>query len=136
MTEKTFQKAFSQFLENYWGAFHEALEAQSVTPKRLAGSLFNALLAEHRAFERIYSGHAKSALDGLGHIWHDVEARRFQWPDPPLTHDEIGKAHRLFDQIYDSLLLQGHKFTVAKKEILTRTRHGTPREPLQVDAAR
>ena len=71
MTEETFKEVFSQFFENYWDAFHEALEA-----------------------------------------------------------------HQLFAQIYDSLLLQGHKFIATKKEILKRTRHGTPREPLQVDAAR
>jgi hypothetical protein len=34
------------FLDNYRGAFHEALEAQSVTPRRLAGSLSEALRGE------------------------------------------------------------------------------------------
>lgn len=136
MTEKTFKKVFSQFLDSYWGAFHEVLEAQSVTPTRLAGSVFNALVAGHRAFESIYTGPVKSALDGLGNIWHDVEARRYLRPDPPLTHDEVTKAHRLFEGIYDSLLFQGQKFSAVQKEILKHAPHGTPKEPLRADAAR
>lgn len=136
MNERTFKKVFSQFLDDYWGAFHEVIEAQSVTPTRLAGSLFNALVAEHRAFEGIYTGHAKSAVEGLGHIWHELAARRYQWPDPPLTHDEISKAHQLFEQIYESLLHQGHRFTAAQKEIQKHAPHGTPRERLRADAAR
>jgi hypothetical protein len=136
MTERIFRKVFSQFLERYWGAFHEALEAQSVTPRRLAGSLFTALQAEHRAFESVYVGPSKSALDGLAHIWRDLEARRYQYPDPPLTHDEVVKAHRLFENIYDGLLHQGHKFPSAMKEILKTAPHGTPKEPLRADAPR
>ena len=65
MTENVFKKVFTQFPQQLLGAFHEALEAQSVTPRRLAGSLFDALQAEHRAFEAMYVGLAKSALDGL-----------------------------------------------------------------------
>lgn len=136
MTERTFKRVFSQFLDHYWGAFHEALEAQSVTPRRLAGSLFGALQAEHRAFEGMYVGRAKSALDGLGHIWHEHEARRHQFPDPALTHDEVAKAHRLFEDIYDSLVHQGERFPAARKEILKHAPHGTPKEPLRADAAR
>ena len=136
MNAKTFKKVFGQLLDGYWGAFHEVLEAQSVTPKRLAGSLFKALQAEHRRFEGIYVGHAKSALDGLGNIWHDVEARRYLSPDPPLTHSEATKAQRLFEEIYDSLLLQGRKFPLARKEILKHAPHGTPKEALWADAAR
>lgn len=136
MTETTFKKIFTQFLDNYWGAFHEALEAQSVTPRRLAGSLFKALQAEHRTFEGIYVGRAKSALDGLGHIWHEVEARRYLWPDPALTHDDITKAQQLFEEIYDSLVHEDQKFSAARKEILKHAPHGTPKEPLRADAAR
>ncbi len=136
MTEKSFSRVFSQFLDNYWGAYHEALEAQSVTPRRLAGSLFKALRAEHRAFEGVYRGRAKSALDGLGRIWHEVEARRYQWPDPPLTHEEIARAQQLFEEIYDSLVHQGQKFPGAWTEILKRAPHSTPKEPLRADAAR
>jgi hypothetical protein len=123
-------------LDNYWGAYHEALEAQSVTPRRLAGSLFKGLQAEHRAFEGMYVGPAKSSLDGLGHIWHEAEARRYEWPDPALTHEQVAKAQHLFEDIYDSLVHQGQKFSAARKEILKHAPHGTPNEPLRADAAR
>ncbi len=136
MTERTFRNVLTQFLNNYWGAFHEALEAQSVTQGRLAGSLFRALQSEHRAFEAVYVGPAKSALDGLGHIWHSLEARRYQWPDPALTHDEVTKALQLFGELYDSLVRQGHRFSAVREAILNQARHGTPKEPLRADAAR
>lgn len=136
MTESAFKRVFARLLNKYWGAFHEALEAQSVTPQRLAGSLFEALQAEHRAFEGMYVGPAKSALDGLGHIWHDVQARRYRWPDTALTHDEATRALQLFEEIYNSLLHQGQRFAAARKEILQHAPHGTPKEPLRADAAR
>lgn len=135
MNEQTFHEVFSRFLGGYWGAFHEVLEAQSVTPRRLAGSLFNALLAEHREFERLYTGPAKSALDKLGRIWHDVETRRLAWPDPPLTHDEATTARQLFEQIFEALLVQGQEFPTASTDVLTHAPHGTPKEPLRADAA-
>jgi hypothetical protein len=136
MTESAFKKVFTEFLNTYWGAFHEVLEAQSVTPRRLAGSLFDALRAEHRAFEEIYVGPAKSALDGLDQIWRDVQARRYQWPDPPLTRDEVTKALQLFGEIYSSLVHQGQRYPAACKEILKHAPHRTPKEPLRADAAR
>ena len=136
MTESVFKKVFTQFLDKYWGAFHEALEAQSVTPRRLAGSLFDALQAEHRAFAGMYVGPAKSAVDGLGHIWRDVQARRYQWPDPSLTQAEVSKARQLFEEIYSSLLHQGQKYPAARKDILKHAPHGSPKEPLRADAAR
>lgn len=136
MTEQVFKNVFSRFLNNYWGAFHEVLEAQSVTPRRLAGSLFEALQAEHHAFEAIYVGPAKNALEGLGHIWRDIHARRYQWPDPALTHDEVKKALQLFEEIYSSLVHQGEKYAAARKDILKHAPHGTPKEPLRADAAR
>jgi hypothetical protein len=136
MTETTFKKVFSQFLDKYWGAFHEALEAQSVTPRRLADSLFKALLSEHLAFEAVYVGRAKSALDGLGHIWHELQARRYQWPDPALTHEEVAKALTLFREIHDSLVHEGQRHPASLKEILKHAPHGTPKEPLHADSAR
>jgi hypothetical protein len=136
MTETAFKKLFTQFLNNYWGAFHEALEAQSVTARRLASSLFDALQREHRAFEAMYVGPAKSAVDGLGHIWRGVQARRYQSPDPPLTHDEVTKALQLFEEIYGSLVHQGQKYAAARKDILKQAPHGTPKERLRADAAR
>jgi len=136
MTESAFKKVFTLFLNGYWGAFHEALEAQSVTTRRLAGSLFQALQSEHRRFEAMYTGSAKNTLADLGHIWHEVEARRYQWPDPALTQEEITKALRSFEDIYDSLVRQGQRFSAARKDILKNAPHGSPREPLRADAAR
>jgi hypothetical protein len=136
MTESAFKKVFAQFLDGYWGAFHEALEAQSVTPRRLAGSLFEALQTEHRAFDAIYAGPAKHALKGLGDIWHEVEARRYQWPDPSLTRDEVAKALPLFEEIYRTLFREGQKHAAARRDIVKRAAHGTPKEPLRADAAR
>jgi hypothetical protein len=136
MTENAFKTVFEQFVNKYWGAFHEALEAQSVTPQRLAGSLFEALQAEHRAFESIYVGPAKSAVDGLGQIWHDLHARRYEWPDPALNHDEVTKALELFEEIYGSLVHQGQRYSATRKHILKHALHGTPKEPLRADAAR
>jgi hypothetical protein len=136
MTESAFKQVFTHFLYKYWGAFHEALEAQSVTPQRLAGSLFDALQTEHRAFEAIYVGPAKSAVDRLGHIWHDLQARRYLWPDPSLTHEEVTQALQLFEEIYSSLLHQGQRYPAARKDILKQAPHGTPKEPLRADAAR
>jgi hypothetical protein len=86
MTESAFKKVFTQFLNSYWGAFHEALEAQSVTPTRLAGSLFQALQSEHRSFEAMYVGSAKNALADLGRI--EVEAGDFNGR-PGLTQEEM-----------------------------------------------
>lgn len=136
MTERAFREVFAQFLNGYWGAFHEALEAQSVTPRRLAGSLFDALQREHRTFEGLYTGPAKNALEGLGGVWHELTARRYQWPDPPLTHAEVTQALHLFEELYDSLIQQGESFPVVRKEILQQAVHGTPKDPLRADAAR
>jgi hypothetical protein len=136
MTESAFKTMFAQFLNQYWGAFHEALEAQSVTSRRLAGSLFEALQNEHRAFEAVYDGPAKAALDGLGHIWHELQARRYQWPDPPLTSDEVASATQLFEKIYDSLVHQGQRYPAARQAILNDAPHGTPKGPLRTDASR
>src|SRR6185295_2870327 len=136
MTKSTFTTVFTQFLNSYWGAFHEALEAQSVTPGRLAESLFKALKSEHFTFEAIYAGRAKGALDRLGQIWRELEARRYQSPDPGLTHDEITEARKLFEEIYSSLVREGQKYPALRKTILKRAPHSTPREPLRADAAR
>jgi len=136
MTERAFKKGFAQFLNDYWGAFHEALEAQSVTPRRLAGSLFEALQSEHRRFDAIYVGSAKNALADIGRIWHDLEARRYQWPDAALTEEDITKALRSFEEIYDRLVRQGRRFSAARKDVLEHAPHGSPRQRLRADAAR
>jgi hypothetical protein len=136
MTESAFKQVFAQFLNGYWGAFHEALEAQSVTPRRLAKSLFEAVRLEHRSFEAMYLGSAKNALADLGRIWHDLEARRYQWPDAALTEEDITKALRSFEEIYGRLVRQGRRYSAARKDILEHAPHGSPRERLRVDAAR
>ena len=136
MNEATYRRVFRQFLDDYWGAFHEALEAQSVTPARLAGSLFTALRDQHRAFHAIYNGPARSDIDALGEIWSALEAERYIWPDPPLKHDDVIKAREHFKRIFETLLQQGSKFGTARAEILAQALHGTPNDPLRVDAAR
>jgi hypothetical protein len=75
-------------------------------------------------------------LDSLGHIWHEMEARRYQSPDPGLTHEEVTRARELFEEIYTGLVREGQKFPAARKAILKHALHGTPKEPLRVDAAR
>jgi hypothetical protein len=136
MTEKTFRDVFSYFLSDYWGAFHEALEAQSVTPTRLAESLFKNLQQAHLAFEGRDVGSARTALEGLGRIWQELEARRYRWPDTALKQDDVSRALALFEEIYDSLVRQGQTFSAARSEILKSAPHGTPKEPLRADAAR
>ena len=136
MDEATYRQVFRQFLCDYWGAFHEALEAQSVTPSRLAGSIFTALKDRHRAFEAIYAGPARPDVNALGEIWHALEAERYIWPDPPLKHDEVVKAHQHFERLFETLLQQGQTFGTARAEILAQSPHGTPKEPLRADAAR
>lgn len=136
MNEAMYRRVFRQFLYDYWGAFHEALEAQSVTPARLAGSLFTALRDQHQAFHAIDDGLARPDIDALGEIWRALEAERYIWPDPPLKHDDVVKAQEHFKRIFETLLQQGGKFGTARAEILAQSPHGTPKDPLRVDAAR
>jgi hypothetical protein len=136
MTEMKFRKVFSQFLDNYWGAYHEALEAQSVTPQRLAESLFRALHAEHLAFENIYVGSARRALDELGRLWQEVEHGRIEFLDAALTHAQIVKAQSLFKKVYRSLVHEGQQFGAARTDILKHALHGTPNGLLRADSAR
>ena len=136
MTEKTFNVLFNQFLNGYWGAFHEALEAQSVTSGRLAASLFHAVQAEHNGFEGVYPGPARAALAELGAIWRENQARRYEFPDAALTHDQIARARQLFEDIFDSLVHEGEKYAATCEKILGRASHGTPRDALKADAAR
>lgn len=136
MTEAAYRKLLTRFLHNYWGAFHEVLEAQSVTPRRLARSLFNALESEHRAFAAMYSGPAQPAVDDLTDLWEDMAARQHEFVDPALTRKDVVRALRQFSAIYDSLIDEGAKFAAARRDILKHAPHGTPNEPLHADAAR
>jgi hypothetical protein len=56
--------------------------------------------------------------------------------DPGLTHDEVKQALRLFEEIYNSLAHEGQRYATTRKEIVRHAPHGTPKEPLRVDAAR
>lgn len=135
MTETTFKNVFSQFLDRYWGAFHEALEAQSVNQKRLAESVFRRLQTEHATFIALCEGPDGSAADRLGEIWEAVEHRQSLWPDASLRHDEVVEALQLFKDIYNKLSEEGRKFSATRRNILRRAPHGTPKESLRADAA-
>jgi hypothetical protein len=136
MDEAVYGEVFKQFLYDYWGAFHEVLEAQSVTPKRLAGSLFSALRAQHRAFAAAYEGSPRRDVATLGAIWQALEAERHHLPDLPLKHGDVIRARRCLERIYDALLRHGKAFGGTTAEILVHAPHGTPREPLQADSGR
>lgn len=136
MNEAMYRRVFRQFLHDYWGAFHEALEAQSVTPARLAGSLFTRLKDQHEGFHAIYDDLARPDIEALGEIWRALEAERYIWPDPALKHDAVVKAHEHFKRIFETLLQQGSKFGATRAEILAQSPHGTPKDPLRADAAR
>ena len=76
MDKETYRQVLTQFLDNYWGAFHEVLEAQSVNPQMLAAPLFEALVAEHERFTAPSDGAVDPALQGLGRLWRHVAERR------------------------------------------------------------
>jgi hypothetical protein len=136
MTENEFKSLFIQFLDEYWGAFHEALEAQSVTPKRLARSLLDAVRDAHEAFARSYAGPGARTLEQLGGIWRAAAARAYTFADPPFTRDEVATAVRLFGELYDTLIEEGKAFAATRDAIVARAPHGTPKQPLRADAAR
>jgi hypothetical protein len=136
MSDAAFKNAFRHFLYDYWGAFHEVLEAQSITPQRLAESLFDDLLIAHHAFEREYTGAARDAVHELRALWAEVDCRRVEKGDVPLTHEEVVRARQLFQDIYDDLLSQGQQNPAATTEILKFAPHSTPAQPLRADAAR
>jgi hypothetical protein len=136
MTENEFKSLFIRFLDEYWGAFHEALEAQSVTPKRLARSLLDAVRDAHEAFARSYGAPGARTLDQLGGIWRAAAARAYTFPDPPFTRDEVATAVRLFGELYDTLIKEGKPFAATRDAIVRRAPHGTPKQPLRADAAR
>ncbi len=130
-----FRSLLGQFLNDYWGAFHEAVESQSVSPQRLAGSLFQDIQKAHDAFASRYRGEATTSLDALGWLWDAVDMRRTYRPDTPLKKEEIGKARRQFLKIYHDLLRQGDAYPDTVDEIVGHAPHLTPAAPWHVDAA-
>jgi hypothetical protein len=133
MNERTYRRVFEQFLNDYWGAFHEVLEAQSVNPKKLAGSLFEALMDAHRRFAAVAAG-LESDVTRLDRLWTEVRARRTDTPDAPLSAREIIYARVYFETLYDTLVARGTIYSLASKDVHAHARHGTPRTPLRPDA--
>jgi hypothetical protein len=136
MNSKHYRQTLTQFLNDYWGAFHEVLEAQSVMPSRLSSSLFGDLLEEHRRFAAKFRGIATSAVGDLERLWKRVEEHRTFVPDAPLSPEQIVEARERFEDIYDTLFDLGKPFEEQRTGVVAAARHGNPREPLRADASR
>src|SRR5262245_37428544 len=135
MTETTYAKVFAQFLNEYWGAFHEVLEAQSVNPRWLAPPLFDAVTAAHNRFAAM-DGFAGSPVERLGELWAIVGARRGTRAHAPLSAREIQFARAQFEVIHDLLMARGRLFPRAAAEALAHAVHAHPRATLRADSAR
>jgi hypothetical protein len=135
MTETTYRQVFTQFLNDYWGAFHEVLEAQSVNPHWLAPPLFDAVVAAHARFVRV-RGFVEPGVERLAVLWRTVHARRASSPDAPLTAREIAYARKQFERVYDALMARSKVFVQVAGDTLARAPHGHPRGVLRADAAR
>jgi hypothetical protein len=135
MDEKTYRTLLAQFLNEYWGAFHEVLEAQSVNPRMLADPLFDALVAAHHRFAAARGG-VDPVVERLGRLWKHVADRRTVTLEAPLSAREVEHARTQFETIFDTLLAQGKPFPKASRDVTSHAVHGTPRTPLRADAAR
>ena len=135
MDEKTYRTLFAQFLNEYWGAFHEALEAQTVNPRMLADSLFDAVVAAHQRFAAARGG-VDPAVETLGRLWAHVAERRNVTFEAPLSAREVEHARTQFETIYDTLVIHGKAYPKAGTDVVSHAVHGTPRSPLRADAAR
>jgi hypothetical protein len=135
MTESTYRQVFTQFLNDYWGAFHEVLEAQSVNPHRLAPPLFDAVVAAHARFASV-KGFVEPGVERLAVLWQTVQARRASSPDAPLTAREIAYAREQFEKVYDALMARGKVFVQVAGATLASAMHGHPRGVLRADTAR
>ncbi|HEY7443147.1 MAG TPA: hypothetical protein VH701_12060 [Vicinamibacterales bacterium] len=136
MNSKRYRQTLTQFLNNYWGAFHEVLEAQSVMPSRLSGSLFGDLVEEHQRFAASFRSVARPQVDSLERLWKQVEDHRTIAPDAPVSPEQIHEARGYFEGIYDALYALGEPFEGLRADVLAAARHGSPREPLRADASR
>jgi len=135
MDERRFQQTFTQFLNDYWGAFHELLEAESVTPARLADSLFQRVLDEHTKFVSVCPEPAKAATETLGALWRQVADHRQIVPDDPLSADQVRRALEAFRAAYDQLHELGRRYPAVRTRVLKHALHSTPKKPLRPDAA-
>jgi len=136
MDEKKYRQALTQFLNDYWGAFHEVLETQSVNPLMLAGPMFNAVVEEHRRFAAPYAGTVGPALDRLGRLWNHIAERREVTFEAPLSAKEVTHARAQFEEIYDTLVARGTAYPGVSSDVISHAVHGHPRGPLRADPAR
>jgi len=136
MDEKKYRQALTQFLNDYWGAFHEVLEAQSVNRLMLAGPLFNAVVEEHRRFATLYDGTAGPAVERLERLWNHIAERREVTFEAPLSAKEVTHARAQFEEIFDTLVARGTAYPDVSTEVISHAVHGHPRGPLRADAAR
>jgi hypothetical protein len=134
MNERKYRRLFEQFLNDYWGAFHEVLEAQSVNPRMVAGSLFDALLHAHTRFAVVADGLGPE-LERLERLWSQIADRRAETPGAPLTAREVAHARVQFEALYDGFVARGTLYPLASRKAHAAAVHGTPRMPLRADAA-
>lgn len=125
----------AQFLNDYWGAFHDVLEAQSVNPRILADSLFDELVAAHERFAAAHAG-VDPALERPGRLWTHVRERRTVTVEAPLSAREVEHVRTQFETMSDAVIARGKAYRKAEADVLAHAAHGTPRNPLRVDAAR
>lgn len=135
MNTHLYEELFSQFLNGYWGAFHELLETESVKRDRLAYSLFRDVVEQHARFAAVCPPEAAAPLDVLGRLWHEVADHRVNVPDAPLTGEQVDRARRGFSALYDALLAVGQYYPAVRTRVIEGAVHATPRTPLRVDAA-
>lgn len=135
MTEREFEDVFTRFLNGYWGAFHELLEAESVKPERLATSLVQKVVNEHAWFATVCPGEAKEAVEVLGQLWRQFGEHRERVPDDPLGATQVRQALSRFGAIYDALFTLGQPYSAVRARVVERATHATPRAPLRADAA-
>jgi hypothetical protein len=137
MDRSTYRRVFTQFLNGYWGAFHEVLEAQSVNRGMLAGSLYRTLVDEHQGFAAAYDGTVPDpSVVSLGRLWQHVTARREVTADAPLSAHEVAHARRHFELLHDTLIAYGRAYPEVRAEVLSHAVHSIPTAPLRADAAR
>ena len=130
-----FEEIFTQFLNGYWGAFHELLEAESIRPDRLAAYLFDDVMNEHRRFAAVCPADAQAAVSALDRLWQQVSDHRRGFPDGPLTKRQIREALGEFRTIHGVLVAIGRRVPAVRDRVLALAPHGTPAGPLHVDVA-
>jgi hypothetical protein len=135
MTSPQFESLFRQFLEDYWGVFHELLEAESVKPDRVASSRFLPVVDQHARFAAVSPDQIRPHVDALGRLWRQVLDHRRIVPDAPLTAEQVHLAMGEFSAIYDKLCVLGQRHRLVRDSVVRQAPHATPRAPLRADAA-